>query len=84
MKYNISISSGAQKQFRKFPNQIQDAIIPKMLHLEKNPRPHGVQKLRNSEYYRIRVNDYRIIYSINDKLKTVVILDINHRKDAYR
>ena len=84
MKYVLDISSGAQKQFRKLPPQVQDIIVPKMLYLENDPRPHGVKKLRDSQYYRIRINDYRVVYSINDKNKTVVVLDIDHRKDAYR
>ena len=84
MKYALDISSSAQKQLGKFSGHIQDAIIPKILRLEHDPRPHGVKKLRDSEYYRIRVNDYRVIYSIDDRNKAVVVLDINHRKDAYR
>lgn len=55
-----------------------------MLSLETNPRTVGVKKLQAFDYYRIRIGDYRAVYSINDKAHLVKILDIGHRKDIYR
>ena len=34
--------------------------------------------------WRIRVGDYRVIYSINDKICLLEILIIRHRRDVYR
>ena len=84
MKYQISIGSSAQKQFKKFPVSIQENITLRILSLEDNPRPHGSQKLRASDFYRIRQGDYRVVYFIDDKRKVVEILDVDHRKDIYR
>ncbi len=36
------------------------------------------------EYYRLRIGDYRVIYSIDDRAKVIKILSIAHRKDVYR
>jgi mRNA interferase RelE/StbE len=66
MSYRVSITTSAQKQFKKLSLQIQERTSKEMLSLEQNPRPFGSQKLRSSQFYRIRIGDYRIIYSIND------------------
>lgn len=84
MKYSLEITSSAQRQFKKLPPSIQEDITLKILALEKNPRPHGVKKLKVFEYYRIRTGDYRIIYSIDDQKELVKVLDLGHRKDIYR
>ncbi|MFC0776288.1 type II toxin-antitoxin system RelE family toxin [Terrimonas alba] len=51
--------------------------------LADNPRPHGYKKLKGRDAYRIRSGDYRIIYSIFDKILTVEVIAIGHRKDIY-
>ena len=84
MKYTVEIASSAQRQFKKLPEVIQEHLIPKILSLETNPRPSGVKKLQVFEYYRIRIGDYRVVYSINDKAHLINILDLGHRKDIYR
>ena len=32
---------------------------------------------------RLRVSDYRIVYRVQDDLKTVIVVAIKHRKDVY-
>jgi len=55
-----------------------------MLALAVNPRPHGVAKLSGREAWRIRVGDYRVIYTIDDARQGVVIYAIGHRREIYR
>ena len=55
-----------------------------MLALADNPRPHGVVKLSGREAWRIRVGDFRVIYTIDDTRKEVVIYAIGHRREIYR
>ena len=56
----------------------------KMLELENNPRPSGCKKLQGRNGYRIRSGDYRIIYEVEDKIITVTVIDVGHRKDIYQ
>jgi len=37
-----------------------------------------------SPYYRLRVGDYRVVYSIEDDKLVVTIIKIRHRKSVYR
>jgi mRNA interferase RelE/StbE len=52
--------------------------------LKENPRPVGCKKLTNQEGYRIRIGNYRILYTIEDENKIVMIYRVGHRRDVYR
>jgi mRNA interferase RelE/StbE len=54
-----------------------------MKNLAENPRPVGCEKLSVQEYYRIRLGNYRIIYSIEDDKLIIIVIKIGHRKDIY-
>ena len=66
------------------PAQLHDRISRKLLELEDNPRPHGIQKLHGQDRYRIRIGDYRVLYIIDDRAQTVEIVAVGHRRDVYR
>jgi mRNA interferase RelE/StbE len=52
--------------------------------LATDPRPPGWRKLAGiSDRYRIRVGDYRMIYSVDDGKVTVLVLAIGHRREVY-
>ena len=43
-----------------------------------------MKKLAGRDGYRIRSGDYRVVFEIDDRLRTVTILHVGHRKDIYR
>ncbi|MHB9013787.1 MAG: type II toxin-antitoxin system RelE family toxin [Ignavibacteriaceae bacterium] len=55
-----------------------------MNNLSANPRPYGYKKLQDSEFYRIRIGDYRVVYRIKDKELLILVIKIGHRKEIYR
>ena len=85
MNYALIIKKTAQKQILRLPKIYYRQVKNAILALEDNPRPTGYIKLAGSNnLYRIRVGIYRIIYSIEDGQLVVYILDVEHRKDAYK
>jgi mRNA interferase RelE/StbE len=82
--YIVEIVPKAEKEFLTLPPTERKKIRSKVLSLEEDPRPFGAKKLRETEYFRIRSGDYRVVYSIDDKRRIVKILSIAHRKDIYR
>ena len=76
-KHSIEITTSAQRQFKKLSQDLQDKILPKLFELEIHPRPFGTKKLADSNFYRIRVGDYRVIYSVDDSMRNIKILDID-------
>ena len=44
----------------------------------------GAKKLRGSELWRVRVGDYRVLYSIEEVRLLVLVIKIGHRREVYR
>jgi len=83
-RYSVEIISKAEKEFLKLPDSARKKIQKQILSLEDLPRSFGYKKLKETEYYRLRSGDYRVIYSIDDKNKIIKVLSIAHRKEVYR
>ncbi len=83
--YEVLLDRHAERQLDKLPLDDTFERVDKAIRsLALNPRPHGVVKLFG-RIYRMRVGDYRIIYSINDKDKVVLVAEIRHRDErTYR
>ncbi len=59
-------------------------MLAKIRGLAANPRSPGCKKLRSyKNLWRIRVGDYRVLYTVDDASKTVDITRIAYRKDGY-
>lgn len=82
--YSLIIEQKARKTLKKLQPLIRSKINQSIYGLKSNPRPFGYKKLKNSDYYRIRIGDYRVIYSIKELDITIFIIYIGHRKDIYR
>jgi mRNA interferase RelE/StbE len=53
-----------------------------MLALALDPRPPGVTKISETEFWRLRVGDLRIIYAVDDKRRLVVVLKVARRSES--
>ncbi len=81
--YKIEIKASAQKELKNLPDKELKKIIEKISSLATNPRPTGCKKLSGDEKYRIRIGNYRVLYSIEDDMLVVFIVKVGHRKDVY-
>ena len=81
--YQVVIEKRAQKELSKIPPPDYTKVTVALKGLAVNPRPHGYKKLKGRPGYRIRIGDYRVIYSIQDNILTVFILEIGNRRDIY-
>ena len=50
--------------------------------LSANLRPHGVVKPSGTDFYRIRVGDYRVVYVIGDEERSVTITKVARRTET--
>jgi mRNA interferase RelE/StbE len=82
--YRIELRRKAQRSLDKLPKSDFTAIIEAVKNLAESPRPKGVEKIKSAGLWRIRYGDYRIVYSIDDDNKIIVILRIGHRREIYR
>lgn len=83
--YKVIIKKSAIKELENISKTFRLKIIEKIDDLATDPRPQGVRKLENSlNSYRIRVGNYRVIYTIQDQNLLVEVIKVADRKEAYR
>jgi len=84
--YKLLIKKSAAKELEGVPGKKdRQRIVERIQALAENPRTSGAEKLSGSgEKYRVRQGDYRVVQEIDDKVDTVTIVKIGHRKDVYR
>ena len=84
MTYTVLVSPRAKRELNALPAQLYQRITSKLQDLANDPRPPGCVKLEGREGWRIRVGDYRVLYSIDDGIRIVSVEQIGHRRDIYR
>jgi len=84
VSYSLSIPRSVNKRMERLPAEVYDRLDGAILALADEPRPPGCVKLKGREDWRIRVGDYRIVYSIDDEQRIVEVLNVTHRRDVYR
>jgi mRNA interferase RelE/StbE len=83
--YQVLLAKSASRELERLSSQTQDRILTILTALQSNPRPQGCKKLTGTtNFWRVRVGDYRVIYEINDLALIVDVNAIRHRSDAYR
>ena len=80
----ILVARTAHKQLLKIPSKIRSKIETRIEELADNPFVQKSKKLSGRPGYQLRIGDYRIIYFVDKKKKTITTLSTSHRKDAYR
>ncbi|MBI3072800.1 MAG: type II toxin-antitoxin system RelE/ParE family toxin [Deltaproteobacteria bacterium] len=85
MAYIVSIASSALRALSRLPKDAARRIRELIDSLTASPRPHGAKPLQGvTGVWRARVGDYRVVYRIDDRAVTVLVVRIGHRRDVYR
>lgn len=80
----VTLTRSAHKSLLKVPDKEHRVITSKIYLLSLNPFPHGCKKLSHRPGWRIRVGDYRVVYTVEKVRETITIIDVGDRKDIYR
>ncbi|MBI4208719.1 MAG: type II toxin-antitoxin system RelE/ParE family toxin [Deltaproteobacteria bacterium] len=85
MSYILQYEKRVFKDLDRIPKRDLIRIDKAIQSLAVNPLPMDVKKLvGETQLFRVRQGDYRIIYSIDPVSKMVQIIAVRHRKEAYR
>jgi len=81
----VVIERHAERDLKQLERETRRRMYVALRALAENPYPHDCCKLAGSTSdWRIRVGDYRIIYEIDKKARTVRVMRIRHRREVYR
>jgi mRNA interferase RelE/StbE len=82
--YRIEWKESARKELRKLTRGTIARVLTAVDGLAEDPRSPGCRKLVGTERtYRVRIGDYRVVYSIEDDLLLVEIIRVGHRGGVY-
>lgn len=85
MNYAIRFTPKAAKQVKKLEPAAAKRILGFLEHklaMLDNPRLLG-RKLVDEEFWRYRVEDYRILTNIDDDQILILIVEFAHRREVY-
>jgi len=80
--FTVLLHPKAAKTLQKIEEQLRSRIIEKLRELRERPQRIG-KRLKYSDFWSLRIGDYRAIYEINLDKKQVTILFIGHRSKVY-
>ena len=83
-KYSVELKVSARKELERLSAKLIQRIFPKLEGLASEPRPAGCKKLKGGQReWRIRVGDYRVVYTVDDEKLLVSVMRIRHRSEVY-
>jgi mRNA interferase RelE/StbE len=84
--YAVAVAESAQRRLDRIPNPTRSYIERRIAALSEQPRPPGAIPLKNDPHrrWRLRVGDWRVLYVIDDRERTVLVTNVLPRGEAYR
>lgn len=82
--YRIEVRPAAVRALQKLDPAARPRVQGAVALLAQDPRPPASRPLRGRPGYRVRVGDYRIVYTVHDDVLLVVVVTLAHRRDVYR
>lgn len=83
-RYEVKFKKSAFKELQRLPHKEIKKVARLIGTLSVQPRPQSCKKLKGYlNLWRVRSGNYRVIYSIEDQILIVEILEIVDRKNAY-
>lgn len=83
--YEIRFDPYARLALDKLDKINRRRILTRVEQLALQPRPPGAVMLKGRPGdWRIGAGDYRIIYTIDDAVLIVLVIEVDHRRSIYR
>jgi len=77
--FAVLLHPKAAKALKKIENSVRLRIVERLRELRNRPERVG-KRLKYSDFWSLRVGDYRVIYEVDRGKDQVVVLFIGHRK----
>jgi mRNA interferase RelE/StbE len=78
----VELAPAAQRQLRRLPPGDAARLRGPILALAIEPRPPGTVKISGTDFWRLRVGDLRVIYTVDDAAGVVIVLKVARRSES--
>ncbi len=83
--YKVTLKPSVEKDLRSLSKSAIARVVTSLERLSEDPFPRQALKLEGGEQlYRIRIGDYRAVYSVNQTAHEIIVHYVRHRRDVYR
>lgn len=85
--YNLEVRESVDGLFRKLAKKDKvsfEYINKKILEIRENPYHFKPLRKPLQNFRRVHIGNYVLVYSINEKTKTIIIERYKHHDDVYR
>ena len=82
MNFEVVLHPKASRSLAKMQTDLRETIKKALKELEESPEEKG-KRLKPSDFWRLRIGNYRAIFEIDKGSSRVIILYIGHRKNVY-
>jgi len=85
VSYRLVFDDQVAEDLADLPRAVRRRLVQKLEALAEDPRPAAAQALTGKlrGYWRLRVGDYRVSYSIDEKNRRVHVWNAGHRRRFY-
>lgn len=86
MTYRVEFRPAVARELRKLDRSARERISKVISLLADEPRPPAAKMLSSDDMprlWRVRTGDYRVIYSVEDDVLLVLVINVRHRREAY-
>jgi mRNA interferase RelE/StbE len=84
MTYRVEVTRSAIKALRRVNPADTGRLRGAIAMLAEDPRPPASRPLRGRDGWRLRVGDYRVLYTIRDDVLLIDVVAVAHMSSAYR
>lgn len=84
MKWRIIFARTAEKELARLSSEMRLRLGRAIRSLEDDPIPAQTKRLKGRTEFRMRVGDYRVLYTVEHEYRIVTISAVGHRRDVYR
>jgi mRNA interferase RelE/StbE len=82
-EYRIELRPAALRALHKLDPPVRRRLQGAIALLAQEPRPPAARALKGRPGLRVRVGDYRVIYTVHDDVLLVVVVTLGHRREVY-
>ena len=82
--YKVVFEPQADKELRAVDPKARARILKSLARLAADPHRASNVKALRSGGYRLRVGDWRVLYTLEEDLLLVLVVKVGHRREVYR